>query len=163
MANPVHTQTLARLIATWGGVGLAAKAPGTFGTLAAIPLWVVMQPLGTLEYLMATLVLCLIGWWAAHRHSQALGVHDPQQVVVDEVAGLLITMVGAPLAWPQLVVGFALFRLLDITKPWPVGWLDRHVAGGLGIMADDIAAGAMAWLLSNLVFQYLEGIGGLLP
>jgi phosphatidylglycerophosphatase A len=70
---------------------------------------------------------------------------------------------GAPLAWPQLVAGFVLFRLFDIIKPGPVGWLDHHLRGGLGIMADDIAAGALAWLILNLIFQYLARIGGLLP
>lgn len=156
--NPV------RMIATWGGAGLVGKAPGTVGTLCTVPLWWGLAwGENYLLYGLVTLTVCGAGWWAAARYSRETGVGDPREVVVDEAAGFLITMAGAPLSLPHLLAGFLLFRLFDIAKPWPVGYLDRRVHGGLGIMADDVAAGAMAWLLMNFVQAYWERMMGLLP
>lgn len=132
------------------GSGLAPKAPGTFGTLAAVPIYLLMQPLSLTTYGLITLFVCLIGVWFCDVTARNLGVHDHSGIVWDEIAGFLITMFAAPPGVLWLVAGFALFRFFDVIKPWPISWLDRHVHGGLGIMVDDIVAGAMALLVMQL-------------
>ncbi|MCF1427544.1 MAG: phosphatidylglycerophosphatase A [Shewanella sp.] len=139
LSNPVH------FLALGFGSGLAAKAPGTFGTLAAIPLYLVLAALGLSWYLVVTAVVTLTGIYICGKASKDMGVHDHGAIVWDEVAGLLITMIAAPPGWPWLVAGFVLFRIFDILKPWPICILDAKVHGGLGIMADDVLAGVFAF------------------
>lgn len=145
----------AMVIATWFGTGRLPWAPGTWGSLAALPFaWAIAWLFGPRALLLAVLVLFPIGWWAAARVVRAGGVEDPGWVVVDEVAGQWLTLVVAPRDATAYVAGFLLFRLFDIVKPWPARWLDQHVGGGFGIMADDIVAGfyaATALLLLLLV------------
>lgn len=88
----------------------------------------------------------LLGVWVCGYTARALGVHDHSAVVWDEVVGLWITLAAVAPSWPALLIGFVLFRLFDILKPWPIRWLDRHVQGGLGIMIDDVLAGVFAGL-----------------
>ena len=127
------------------GSGLAPWAPGTFGTLAAVPLYWLLQPLSLAAYLALLLVFSGIGVWACGRTERELGSKDPSAIVWDEVVGYLLAMTGSPGGWPWAVAGFVVFRLFDIWKPWPVRVLDQRVTGGLGIILDDLAAGAMAW------------------
>ncbi len=143
----------ASLLATWFGAGLLPKAPGTWGSLAALPFaWGLWQVGGALALGIATIVVSLVGWWAAARFVQATGIRDPSVVVVDEVAGQWLTLLAATPAEPwTYLAGFLLFRLFDIKKPGPIGWLDRHVEGGLGVMADDILAGLFALICLGLV------------
>lgn len=129
------------------GSGLAPWAPGTFGTLAAVPLYWLLSSLPLAAYLVVVAVLFWVGVWACGRTAEDLGGDDPGPVVWDEVVGYLVTMIAVPVGWPWVLAGFALFRLFDIWKPWPVRWLDQVVPGGLGIMLDDLAAGVLAWLL----------------
>jgi len=141
----------AMLVATLGGVGLLPKAPGTFGSLVALPFaWLVARAAGPAGLLAAAAVLFAAGWWAAAIVARRLG-HDPQIVVVDEAAGQFLTLVAAPLDLWHFAAGFALFRLFDITKPWPVGWADRNIHGGFGCMFDDTLAAlyAVAVLLAG--------------
>jgi phosphatidylglycerophosphatase A len=126
------------------GSGLLPKAPGTWGTLAAIPLYLLLAPLPLAAYVGITLIALLVGIWACGRTGAELGVHDHSAIVWDEVVGFLIAMTAAPAGWPWLLAGFALFRLFDIWKPWPIGWVDSRVKGGLGVMLDDVLAGLMA-------------------
>ncbi len=147
--NPVH------LLAFGLGSGAAPKAPGTFGTLAAIPIYLVMQRLDSLFYLLLLGLLFLIGIWLCGRTSRDLGVHDHGGIVWDEWVGLLLTLWMAPPGWGWVAVGFCLFRLFDILKPWPIGWLDRRVSGGLGIMLDDVLAGIYSLLLLQLAVHLL--------
>ena len=136
--------------------GCAPMAPGTFGTLAAVPLcWLALQ-LPAPWYAGLTLVLVLLGIYLCGRTAQALGAHDHPAIVWDELAGFFLTMLAAPKGWYWLVLGFVLFRLFDILKPWPVSLADRNLEGGFGIMADDILAGAYAWLVLQLIV-YLMG------
>ncbi len=128
------------------GSGLAPKAPGTFGTLAAVPFYLLFAKLPLPAYLALTLLLFLIGVWVCGRCEQILGVDDHSGIVWDEFVGLFITLAGVPASPYVVMAGFCLFRLFDIFKPWPISWLDRHVHGGLGIMLDDVLAGAYAWL-----------------
>ena len=145
----------ATLIATWFGSGLLPWFPGTWGSLAALPFaWAIAWLFGSRALLLAAALVFVIGWWAARRVARASGVEDPGSVVVDEVAGQWLALAVTPPDALGYLAGFLLFRLFDILKPWPARWLDQHVGGGLGIMADDIAAGfyaATALLLLLLV------------
>jgi phosphatidylglycerophosphatase A len=143
-SNPVH------LLAFGLGSGAVPKAPGTAGTVAAIPLYLLLQPLEPWIYLLVTAVLFLAGIWLCGRTSRDLGVHDHGGIVWDEWVGFLVTLWLAPSGWVWLLAGFVLFRLFDILKPWPIGWLDRRVGGGLGIMLDDLLAGFFGFALLQL-------------
>ena len=126
------------------GSGLAPKAPGTFGTLAAVPLYLLLSTLPAPVFLAAVLAVALAGIWICGRAAQKLGIHDHPGIVWDEFAGFLVAMIPAGGGWAGLVAGFVLFRLFDIWKPWPIRVADRKVGGGLGIMLDDLLAGAAA-------------------
>ena len=131
----------ATVVATWFGVGLLPKAPGTWGSAAALPFaWLLMHLGGRPLLLAATLVCFLVGWWAAAVSVARTTAADPSEVVIDEVAGQWLVLTLAPLDPVSYLVGFALFRLFDIRKPWPVGWADARIGGGLGVMVDDILA-----------------------
>lgn len=132
----------AYLLATWFGAGLLPKAPGTWGSLAALPFaWVIVEIGGRPLLALAILAVFFAGWWAAERTAIGLGIQDPGKVVIDEVAGQWLVLLAAPPNLLFYALGFLLFRLFDITKPWPVSWADRQVKGGLGIMLDDVLAG----------------------
>ena len=134
---------LSMLVATFFGVGRAPKAPGTFGSLAALPLYCVLRGLKLGPYLLVTLVLSLVGMVCAGRAERILG-QDPGAVVIDEVAGQLLALAARPRALKPVVAGFVLFRVFDILKPGPVGWCDRNIKGGLGLMAVAPLAGLLA-------------------
>ena len=146
------------LIAVGFGSGLAPKAPGTAGTLIAIPLYMLMQSLPLISYLLITTCLFIAGIWICAYSAEKLGVHDHPSIVFDEIVGYLITMVAAPEGWQLIIVGFVLFRLLDAIKPWPISWFDRNITGGMGIMVDDVVAGivALAIIQGLLYFQLLS-------
>lgn len=146
--NPAH------LLAFGLGAGAAPKAPGTAGTLVAVPLYLLVSGLPLWGYLAITVAAFLAGIWICGRTAEDLGTHDHPGIVWDEVVGFLVTMTAAPPGWAWLVSGFALFRGFDILKPWPIHWLDARVGGGLGIMLDDLAAGLFA-------FAVLQGIAWL--
>ncbi|MBF0447789.1 MAG: phosphatidylglycerophosphatase A [Magnetococcales bacterium] len=148
-------EKLALFIATLGGVGTLRRAPGTFGTLATIPLCYGLISLGMTAHLVGFVFVTMAGTWAAEVAGRVLGQKDPSAVVIDESAGILLTYVGIPLEWTWLLAGFVLFRLFDIWKPWPVGWLDQTVDGGVGVMADDLAAGAYALLILQFFYWWM--------
>lgn len=152
LKHPLH------FLALGFGSGLAPKAPGTFGTLAAIPLvWLCSHYLSFNLYLSLTVFFSIAGIWICGITADDMQVHDDSSIVWDEVVGLMITMLAVPLSWQTLLVGFLLFRLFDIAKPWPISYLDKHVHGGFGIMADDILAGlfALGGMHLLLFFQFL--------
>jgi len=127
------------------GSGLAKKAPGTFGTLAAVPLYLALvQAQSLIVYSVVTLLVILVGVWICGQAAEKLGEHDFGGIVWDEIAGLLVTMWLVPFTWQAVALGFILFRVFDIVKPWPIRWIDRQVHGGLGIMLDDVLAGVFA-------------------
>lgn len=132
------------------GAGLSPWAPGTVGTLVAIPPYLVLQALPPLGYLLVLALMFLVGLWACDKTARELGASDPGAIVWDEILGYLVTMALAPPGWTWILLGFILFRLFDILKPWPIGALDRRVKGGLGILLDDLVAGGMAWGLLQL-------------
>lgn len=137
------------------GAGRLPYAPGTFGTLAAVPLYLLL--LGLTPWLYAAIVALLfaLGMWATSITGRDLGAHDHPSIVLDEVVGFLITMFLAPPGWMWIVAGFVLFRLFDIWKPYPIRLVDRRLANGFGCMLDDALAGACAFAVmqaARLVF-----------
>jgi phosphatidylglycerophosphatase A len=145
-AHPVH------LLAFGFGAGLAPKAPGTFGTLVGVLAYLPLQSLSLPAYVSITALLCAAGVWICGKSAERLGIHDHPGIVWDEIAGLLITMTAAPAGWIWIAVGFVLFRLFDILKPWPIRIVDRRIKGGFGIMLDDILAG----LFASAVLQSIQ-------
>jgi phosphatidylglycerophosphatase A len=143
------------LLAFGFGSGLARYAPGTFGTLAAIPLYLLMKGLPLAVYLLVTAALFAVGVWLCGRTARALGVHDAPSIVWDEVVGYLLVMTAAPDSVWAVVLGFVLFRVFDIAKPWPIRWVDRRVTGGFGIMLDDALAALPALLLLQITARLL--------
>jgi phosphatidylglycerophosphatase A len=144
----IHVREVLRdpvlLLAHGLGSGLIPKAPGTFGTLAALLPWLVLAQLPLTFYLGVVLLAALAGIGLCGEAARKMGRDDPGSIVWDEWVGLWVALAGLPLEWPWVLAGFVLFRLFDILKPGPVGWLDRRFHGGLGIMLDDLAAGLMA-------------------
>jgi len=128
------------------GSGLARYAPGTFGTLASIPLYRALAQLPAWLYAVTVIAAFALGVWICDFVSHDLRVHDHGGIVFDEFVGFWITMFLLPAGWPWILAGFAAFRLFDIWKPWPIRWVDRHVEGGFGIMFDDVVAGVAACL-----------------
>ena len=137
------------------GSGLAPKAPGTFGTLAALPLIYLQSLVSPQLGLIWVLFAFVLGCYVCGQTAKDIGEHDHGAIVWDEIIGLGITMLWVPLHWQTLVLGFVLFRLFDIVKPWPISVLDKHVHGGLGIMLDDIAAGIATLAVLHLLLPYL--------
>jgi phosphatidylglycerophosphatase A len=145
----------ALLIATGFGIGLIPFAPGSWASLAALALaWPILALSGIAGLALAVAIVCGVGWWAAAIVAKASGQGDPAAVVVDEIAGQSLVLLAAPRGAVAWAVAFALFRLFDIWKPWPVRWADRHLAGGLGIMLDDLLAAGYAlaalWVLLGI-------------
>ncbi|WP_289031752.1 phosphatidylglycerophosphatase A [uncultured Paraglaciecola sp.] len=139
MLNPVH------FLAFGFGSGLAPKAPGTFGTVAALPLVAALALYTSLPiYIAITIIASVVGIWICGITANDMQVHDDSSIVWDEVAGMLITMIAVPLSWQTLLLGFILFRIFDILKPWPISYLDKNAHGGFGIMIDDVLAGIFA-------------------
>lgn len=149
LRNPIHFLSLGF------GSGLAPKAPGTFGTLAALPLWFALQYLPASSYIAVVVAAFALGVYLCDETARALGVHDHGGIVWDEFVGLWIALFLLPPGWPWLLLGFALFRLFDIWKPWPIRVLDARVHGGLGIMIDDVLAGIYAFFVLQLLFVLL--------
>ena len=137
--NPVH------FLAFGFGSGLAPKAPGTMGTLVAIPLFLLLCHLSIIYYLLVVVTASIFGIYLCGRTARDLGVHDHSGIVWDEIVGYWITMLMIPVSWQSVLAGFLLFRLFDIWKPFPIRWLDQQVKGGFGIMIDDVLAAFYAW------------------
>jgi phosphatidylglycerophosphatase A len=132
---------LAHFLAFGFGAGRAPVAPGTFGTLVGIIVYLLLQPLSALVYVVTVLALFALGVWLCQVTEQDLKVHDHPGIVWDEIVGYLITMFMAPAGWAWIVIGFFLFRLFDIWKPFPIRQLEHRIQGGFGNMLDDALAG----------------------
>jgi phosphatidylglycerophosphatase A len=144
------------LLATWFGVGLLPKMPGTWGSLAALPFaWYIGGAFGAAGLLVAATILFAIGCWAAETVSAASAVRDPGFIVIDEVAAQWLVLAAAPIDPLAYAAGFVLFRIADIAKPFPVSWADRALHGGFGIMLDD----ALAALYAGLALLLLVRLG----
>ncbi len=149
---------LAKIYATYFGIGLLPKAPGTWGSLFALPLAWGLYKLGTVPYLVAYDLITVLGIAASHIYSKRVGNEDPDEVVIDEVAGILtVFLFVEPNPW-SLFLGFLLFRLFDILKPFPIDRLEK-IPYGIGIMLDDIAAGVLTGLLLYLASKIFPVLG----
>ncbi len=137
------------------GSGLAPKAPGTFGTLAAIPLVWLMQQVSMPIYAVLTVIAILAGFWICAKTAAAMGEHDHPAIVWDEIAGFMIAMIALPFTWLNVLLAFGLFRFFDIYKPGPIGWCDRKLTGGAGIMMDDVLAGVASAAVIHLGYWLL--------
>ena len=164
---------MSRIIATFFGVGLLPWAPGTWGSAAAIPVaWVIHGLGGFHTLLLATIAVTLIGWWATAAATRGQDNHDPGEIVIDEVAGVWVALLPLSFGlchagvdswvfpWPGWVAAFVLFRIFDIKKPWLVGWADRR-DDALGVMLDDVIAGAMAAVCVVVLAGLFHGVIGL--
>lgn len=160
--TPEEEPRLARMIATWFGAGDLPVAPGTWGSLAALPCALVIVFIGG-QYLLAASVLIAFfaGVWASGKLAAYHRMEDPQRVVIDEVAGQWLAILPVAYDWRFYPVAFILFRFLDITKPWPIRRFEEF-PGGVGIMADDIGAGVYAGVLTWMIGVWL-GTAGTLP
>jgi phosphatidylglycerophosphatase A len=138
MRDPVH------LVAFGFGSGLSPWAPGTFGTLIAIPIVLFVMQFGFAVHLAFAILAAIFGIFVCGESARRLGVHDHPGIVWDEITGFAVTMLTVPANLYSVVAGFALFRLFDIWKPWPIREADHSLSGGLGIMLDDIIAGIFA-------------------
>lgn len=137
------------------GSGLAKKAPGTCGTVAAIPVYyLLVQVDNLLVYSILTVVATVAGIWICDVAAKKLDEHDFGGIVWDEVAGYLITMWFVPFSWQAMILGFILFRIFDILKPFPIKWIDKQIHGGLGIMLDDVLAAVFAGIFLLLAVHY---------
>jgi len=136
--------SIAYLIATWFGCGLVPFAPGTAGSLGALPLYLLLRTYGRFFVALGLVVVTIAGLWASHRVSLRLAQKDPQIICVDEVAGVLLTWLAVPNDWSGIITGFIAFRVADQLKPWPANVAERAWPGGWGIMFDDLFAAGWA-------------------
>ena len=150
LKHPVH------LLALGFGTGLVPKLPGTAGTLVGVLLFMPLQHLSWPYYGAVTVLMFLAGIWICGRTAAYLGLPDHPGIVWDEIVGYLITMIAAPAGWEWILLGFSLFRMFDIRKPWPINWIDRRVQGGLGIMADDALAAVYSLISLQFIAYLLE-------
>lgn len=152
LRNPLHFLSLGF------GSGLAPFAPGTLGTLFAIPPYLLLAKLPLAYYLLAILVAFAIGIYLCGYTSRALGEHDHSGIVWDEFVGFWITMIAVPATWQWILAGFVLFRLFDIVKPWPVKVADEKMKGGFGIMFDDVLAALYALVGLQIALQLVSSV-----
>ena len=148
------------ILAAWGPCGYAPFAPGTAGTLGAIPLAFALRALHPALYLLTLAAFVALASLAAAHAGRYWKVVDASPIVVDEVAGYLVTMAFVPWSWPGAVAGFVLFRLFDVVKPWPASHFDRKVKNGFGVVMDDVAAGAWAWVALAALRLGLRALAG---
>ena len=148
----------ASLVATWFGVGLAPFAPGTWGSLAALPVACLVELYaGRVGLLVALAVVFVAGIWASEVMVRRGTAQDPGFIVVDEVAGMFLTLAFTPLTWWGIGIAFVLFRVADVIKPFPANWCDANVHGGLGVMLDDLVAAIHAGITTWLLTEYMTG------
>ncbi len=144
VVRPTPFSSLSQFLAFGFGSGLSPRAPGTVGTLAAVPLYWLLAGLDLWLYTAIVVIAMFLGIYICGVASRQLNVHDHPGIVWDEFVGLWITMWALPTSLPWLIAGFVVFRVFDIAKPWPISLLDRNVGGGAGIMIDDVVAGIFA-------------------
>jgi len=159
--------TLQKLFLTFGGAGLSPKAPGTVGTLASLPVGIiVLYYLGMETLFMLTLAITVIGIFEINKYESTTGLHDQQHIVIDEAAGMWLSLMIAystaiTMTYPYaeilaIIISFATFRLFDIWKPSTIGWIDKELKGGMGVMLDDVLAGIAGGFLSVILLRLFE-------
>jgi phosphatidylglycerophosphatase A len=157
--NSLWFRSFLKKIATFFGIGFFPKGPGTAGTVAAIPLVLLLSWAGPLIYMAFIILLLPVGILAAQVYEDDVGGHDHKEIVIDEVLGFLVAMTWLPMTWQSILAGFLLFRVLDIFKPFPISYLDEKVPGGLGVVVDDLVAGIVVSLILQYVYQHTSWLG----
>lgn len=152
-------RTFLKQLAVFFGVGHAKRAPGTWGTVAAVPLAVGLTFFGPFVYMAVTVVMLIVAIIACDIYEQDKGDHDSPEVVVDEVVGYLIAVTWLPATWQTFLLGFILFRLFDIWKPLFIGVVDRKMKGGVGTVMDDVAAGIVANVILQMIYYKTSWLG----
>jgi phosphatidylglycerophosphatase A len=147
--------SLSFFLATWFGLGKLPKAPGTWGSLGALPFaWAMQSYGGPLALGIGFLVICVIGWWSISDFLHRWPGEDPQEIVIDEVAGQWLVLLFVPPDLALYAIGFVLFRVLDITKPWPASWADGTLSGTAGVFLDDVLAAVYGAIAMALLVHY---------
>lgn len=152
MQKSFNLKSPVQFLALGFGSGLAPKAPGTFGTLAALPCYFLCSYLPDFYLGILIILMSVLGVYLCGKTAEAVGVDDHPAIVWDEFVGLFITLYLTELTWLSLLVGFLLFRFFDILKPWPISVADKKLHGGFGIMLDDILAGLAAFVCMQFIF-----------
>jgi phosphatidylglycerophosphatase A len=158
-ARGVCLKRLLDNLATGFQVGRLGYAPGTLGTILAIPLAWLLSLTGPIPYIAGSLLVTMGAVFVAEWYEFQVQTHDNKEVVIDEVAGFIITMALIPITWLTVFAGFALFRFFDILKPYPISYFDRKIPGGLGVVADDIAAGVAANIVLQILYTNTNWLG----
>lgn len=148
LTNPYH------LLALGFGSGLAPKAPGTFGSFAAIPFCIALIYTPIFVQILIIIITFIIGIIVCNRTEQDMGEHDNSAIVIDEFVGMFISVIAFPAIWYSVLLAFIFFRIFDVLKPYPISYLDKKIAGGIGIMLDDVLAGIYAAIFSHLVLYF---------
>lgn len=147
-------------IASGGGLGYAPIASGTFGTLVALPLFWLFDPLrhvSVVVYVLAYVAMVAGACWIAGRAEALYGEHDSGKIVIDEVVGYLAATLFLAPTWEHAILAFFVFRALDVIKPWPAGWIDRQMPGGTGVVLDDVVSGLYSNVVTRVVAALLFG------
>ena len=144
-------QKVAVFLATGGYIGYSPFAPGTMGSLVGIPLCFLLAQIQLAVAVIAVLLSIVLAVWISNSAEKTLKRRDPGCIVIDEIAGMLVTLIGVPLDPAAVIIGFSLFRILDILKPFPIRIFDRRLSGGLGIVADDVVAGIFANIFTRIL------------
>jgi len=143
------------LFATWGGTGYSPIASGTIGTLAAIPLYLLLVRLPILYYLLLLIPLTIFSCWVSGQAETVFNEYDSGKIVIDEVVGYLVTMIGVPLSWGSVILGFFLFRFFDVVKVPPANIIDSKMKNGCGVVLDDVVAGFYACVLLHILLRLI--------
>lgn len=143
--NPVH------FIACGFGTGAMPFMPGTFGSVLGVVLYLMLAQLPLAIYLVSVFLLLCVGVYLCHATNKGFGIEDSPAIVWDELASFPIVMIAIPLTWYYVLAGFLLFRIFDIAKPWPIGWFDENIHGGLGVMLDDVIAALFSWAVLYII------------
>lgn len=149
-------QKPSHFIAFGFGSGAMPIAPGTFGTLIAVPFYLAIATFSLPVYITLVVLITLGSMWLCERVSREINVHDHQGMCLDEIVGYLVTMIGAPYGFFWMALGFLLFRVFDIWKPWPIDYIDQKVSGGFGMILDDVLAGIYSLLILNFLSRVIS-------
>lgn len=157
----IQMEKTLKLLATWFYVGTSPKAPGTLGTLAAMPLAYFLLFLPPELYMLFVLIFTAVSIWVCSLYELNIQKHDSQEIVLDEVVGYLIALTWLPNTPLVFIMAFLIFRFFDILKPFPIGWIDKNLKGGVGVVADDVVAGIITNMLLHLFTKNAYLWGGL--
>lgn len=151
----ITMKRICKFLATGFEFGMIRGAPGTYGTAIGVGIYLLLRSLPLFSYIVFCVGFIFLSVWITAMALPLFQKEDPPEIVIDEIAGILVAMTAVPFTWLNVGLGFVLFRLFDITKPFPVGLIDKKVKGAWGIVLDDVAAGVYAWIVLYFTSQYI--------